>query len=199
MTAYCGLSCSKCDAYLATKESSDKKREETAQKWSEMYQDDIKADQINCDGCKSNGARFFNCNICKIRECCLAKSVENCAACENYICETLSEFIKVAPEAGLALTTLRSRKNNLIYAIQGGSIGSAFWLFYGMMLFKIDYPPLILYAIFVIFNIPAVLVGILSGDRHPNVPLMVLSVIIQWYLIFYIIARYKTKNTRNNT
>jgi len=33
MIAYCGLDCSKCDAYLATIENSDLRRIETAQKW----------------------------------------------------------------------------------------------------------------------------------------------------------------------
>jgi hypothetical protein len=60
MIAYCGLNCSKCDAYLATQESDEMKREETAKKWSQMYRAEIKANQINCDGCKSNGAKFFH-------------------------------------------------------------------------------------------------------------------------------------------
>ena len=116
MIAYCGLNCLECDAYIATQKNSDKKREKTAQKWSKlfkeakMYQVDIKPEQICCDGCKSNGARFFHCEMCKIRECCLAKGIENCAACKDYICETLAEFIKLAPEAGNTLAQLRTKK-----------------------------------------------------------------------------------------
>ncbi len=108
MIAYCGLNCSTCDAYLATQESDEMKREETAKKWSQMYRAEIKANQINCNGCKSNGAKFFHCNNCDIRKCCLEKGVENCAACKDYICETLSGFIKLAPEAGHALAQLRT-------------------------------------------------------------------------------------------
>jgi len=108
MIAYCGLNCSKCEAYLATRENNDRKREETARKWSKMYGADIKADQINCGGCKSNGAKFFHCDMCEIRRCSSAKGLENCAACESYICDTLAGFIKLAPEAGLALEKLRS-------------------------------------------------------------------------------------------
>jgi len=55
MIAYCGLNCSKCDAYLATIENNDAKKKETAQKWSKMYQFEMSPDQINCDGCKSSG------------------------------------------------------------------------------------------------------------------------------------------------
>lgn len=108
MIASCGLDCSKCDAYLATQENDEIKREAVAKKWSQMYRAEIRAEQINCDGCKSNGAKFFHCNDCDIRECCLEKGVENCAACKDYICETLSGFIKLAPGAGSALAQLRT-------------------------------------------------------------------------------------------
>jgi len=107
MIAYCGLDCSICDAYLATQENNEIKREQTSKKWSQMYQVEIKVDQINCDGCKSNGAKFFHCSNCDIRKCCLEKGVEYCAECEDYICDTLSGFIKLAPEAGHALAKVR--------------------------------------------------------------------------------------------
>jgi hypothetical protein len=108
MIAYCGLNCSNCDAYRATQEDNDDKRIETARKWSKMYQADITPDQINCDGCNSGGVKFFHCNMCDIRQCCISNNVENCAACENYICDILAGFIKLAPEAGRALEKLRS-------------------------------------------------------------------------------------------
>lgn len=107
MIAYCGLDCSKCDAYLATRENNDTKRQETAQKWSQMYKHDIKPTQINCDGCKSIGTKFFHCGNCEIRQCGTSKGVAHCAACENYICDTLAGFIKLAPGAGLALERLK--------------------------------------------------------------------------------------------
>lgn len=107
MIAYCGLDCSTCDALLATTTDSDEKRKETAREWSRLYQADIKPEQIHCDGCKSDGVKFFHCGNCEIRSCCLSKGVDHCAACGDYICDTLAGFIKLAPQAGKALKTLR--------------------------------------------------------------------------------------------
>ncbi len=107
MIAYCGLDCSQCGAYQATRLDNDQKRAETAKLWSQLYQADIKADQINCTGCKSKGVKFSHCSVCEIRECCISRGIDHCAACDDYICDKLSQFIKLAPEAGTALEQLR--------------------------------------------------------------------------------------------
>ena len=108
MIAYCGMDCTKCDGYLATQEDNDLKRQEVAKNWSAKYNTEIKPEQINCHGCKSDGLKFFFTeSICEIRKCNIEMETENCAKCDKYICEKLGEFIKLAPPVGEALELLR--------------------------------------------------------------------------------------------
>ncbi len=108
MIAYCGLDCSKCDGYLATQADDDDKRAAVAKQWSAQYGADIKPEHINCDGCSSEGRKFFYCSeMCEVRKCAMAKAVPNCAACDDYACDTLEKFFALAPDARTALDALR--------------------------------------------------------------------------------------------
>jgi len=108
LIAACGLTCSECPAYIATLKNDDALRAETAKKWSEMFKADIKAEDINCDGCTSNSPRLFNyCGVCVIRKCAGEKKVANCAYCPEYSCQKLDEFLAQVPEARKALEEIR--------------------------------------------------------------------------------------------
>lgn len=108
MISCCGLDCSKCEGYLATQADDDEMRASVARQWSERHNADIKAEHINCDGCRSDGRKFVYCSdLCEIRKCCMDKGFANCAACDQYVCGKLEAFLQLAPEVRAALDALR--------------------------------------------------------------------------------------------
>jgi len=99
----CGLDCSSCPAFIATfiatKNNNDSLREKTAKEWTERYRKDgrnrptVKAEDINCNGCLSDGPIYLYCRQCKIRQCGLEKKITNCRKCTNYnSCDKLKEL-----------------------------------------------------------------------------------------------------------
>jgi len=101
MIAICGLDCEKCDAYLATINNDQALREKTAKLWSEMNHVTILPEHINCEGCRTNGAKTVYCDrLCGIRQCALKKGFETCGDCpELDSCQTVAMVIGNNPDA----------------------------------------------------------------------------------------------------
>lgn len=98
MIAYCGLNCSDCLAYKATRANSDDLRKATAEEWQKQFNANITYKDINCLGCQSN-LLFSHCQVCEIRKCASSKSIENCGSCESFSCSKLDEILNHVPEA----------------------------------------------------------------------------------------------------
>ena len=111
MIAYCGISCSDCAAYIATQKNDDALRAKTAKEWSERFKREVKASDLDCDGCPSDSQRIIQyCKICEIRKCAREKKLASCALCNSYPCEKLSKFLAGAPAAKKTLEDMRQRK-----------------------------------------------------------------------------------------
>jgi hypothetical protein len=109
MIAFCGLDCHQCGAFLATRENDDAKRREVAEFWSKEFGANIQPQDINCDGCLSEGGVLFHhCEVCEIRKCGVDKAVENCAYCAEFACDKLENFLSMVPEAKARLDRIRS-------------------------------------------------------------------------------------------
>jgi len=109
MIAFCGLTCTECPAFVATQKDDDKEKKKVAEMWSKEFNEEVKPEDINCDGCLTEeGGRVFNyCQTCKIRKCAKEKEIKNCAYCDDYACDKLNDFFKMAPEAKTALAEIR--------------------------------------------------------------------------------------------
>ena len=101
MIAFCGLDCSKCDAFLATVRDDEELRIQTAKKWSAWNGVEIPPEQIRCEGCLGNGVKTVYCDsLCAIRKCAAEKKLVNCAGCPGWKdCGTLQEILANSPEA----------------------------------------------------------------------------------------------------
>ena len=106
--ATCGLTCTECPAYLATKAADQLALEELAKTWSVEYNAELTAADCTCEGCHSTtGPWMSHCAVCEIRSCGSERGVESCAECSDYACEKLTAFFEFVPEAKATLDALR--------------------------------------------------------------------------------------------
>ncbi len=89
--ACCGLVCSVCPAYVATRSGERDALKRVAAEWRELFgMPDIAADDVACDGCLARDGRLWaHCADCAVRTCAMRRSVTNCGHCPDYACEKL--------------------------------------------------------------------------------------------------------------
>ena len=108
MIAYCGVDCFECPTFRAAQKDDDQKRMKVAELWSVVFKMELKAEDINCDGCLTKSGRLFNhCKVCYIRKCCQEKKIDNCAYCHEFICQELDFIFKAIPKAKTNLEEIR--------------------------------------------------------------------------------------------
>jgi hypothetical protein len=114
--AYCGLDCTTCPVYIATQTSDRALQEKTAREWSELYspythRNDLRAEEMVCDGCKAAEDRvFLGCRACAMRACARGRKFDTCAECDRFeSCEPLNGFFTQAADAKERLLALRRK------------------------------------------------------------------------------------------
>jgi len=99
MIAYCGLICTDCPAYQATRANDEKKAAETAALWAKEYGISVTVADVWCDGCLVGGRKCAHCAECEVRACGAARSVANCGRCPDFSCGKTEKFFAMAPFA----------------------------------------------------------------------------------------------------
>lgn len=106
IVAYCGLICTDCPAYLATKADDRETVEKVAAQWRKEYNaPNITAEYVYCEGCLGEGGRKCgHCAECELRACGVAQGVANCGCCPTYaFCEKIQGFFAMVPQARAVL------------------------------------------------------------------------------------------------
>ena len=103
--AYCGLVCTECPAFIATRENDTDKLKALAMEW---YGEEGKATFCLCDGCTTAGRKNNHCLECGVRLCAIERGVANCAYCDDYGCEILTGLFQDIPLAKENLERIRA-------------------------------------------------------------------------------------------
>ena len=109
MTAYCGLVCTNCPTYLATRANDDDARKKTVDLYEKKFGFKLKIEDINCDGCLSVGGKLIGyCRTCEIRKCGMEKKLDACAVCDEQPCGKLKRFHEFSADAKAGFDALVS-------------------------------------------------------------------------------------------
>ena len=111
IVAYCGIVCTECPTYKATKKNDNKARSKIAEEWSRQYQHTFNTEDINCNGCLAVGnVQIGYCKVCEIRKCGSDRKVLNCGYCVEYPCDKLNNFHTRVVKAKAKLEAIRNKK-----------------------------------------------------------------------------------------
>ena len=93
----CGYRCDLCLAYQPNIIKHPVNRQKLSDGWFKYFGFRLPPEVICCDGCLGENPNLIDQN-CPVRPCVLARGLENCAQCEQYICEKLSERLVIFEE-----------------------------------------------------------------------------------------------------
>lgn len=101
LIAYCGIDCSKCDAYIATTTNDQTLLAKTAAYWSKLNGVTITPEDLRCEGCRTSGVKTMYCSsLCKIKQCAISKQYETCGNCKTLEqCPMITSIAKFHKDA----------------------------------------------------------------------------------------------------
>jgi hypothetical protein len=110
MIAYCGLECTSCEAFLATRDHDVGRARATAEAWSLQFGIQVAVEHVWCDGCLVGGQKCAHCGECEIRACARGRAVASCGACDDYPCATVGQLLAMVPDARARLDAIRAAR-----------------------------------------------------------------------------------------
>ena len=86
----CGFRCDLCLAYRPNIEAHPENRQMLSDGWHTYFGFRLSPEDIPCDGCAANSPVTLD-QGCQVKPCVTQKGLANCADCDAYICEKLTE------------------------------------------------------------------------------------------------------------
>jgi hypothetical protein len=90
----CGYRCDLCLAYRPNVEQNPDNQQKLSEGWFKYFGFRLEPESILCDGCRAHNPRLID-NGCPVRPCVIARGLENCAQCAEYICDKLTQRLVV--------------------------------------------------------------------------------------------------------
>jgi hypothetical protein len=93
----CGYRCDLCLAYRPNVERHPENGQKLSAGWHQYFGFYLPPEAICCDGCLAENPHLID-ETCPVRPCVIQHALDNCAQCEQYICEKLVERLVVLEE-----------------------------------------------------------------------------------------------------
>ena len=93
----CGYRCDLCLAYRPNIEKDPSKQQKLSDGWYKFFGFRIEPENIICDGCMEDHPKLID-QSCPVRPCVIAMGLDNCAECDQYVCEKLKVRIVLYEE-----------------------------------------------------------------------------------------------------
>ncbi len=107
LLAPCGIDCAVCEAYKATQTNDQELFHKLADNYKKRFDKVVSYDQLECDGCPSDGRHIGFCAKCEIRACAFGKGYATCAECADFPCTKGSFIWTENSKSKAALETLK--------------------------------------------------------------------------------------------
>lgn len=93
----CGYRCDLCLAYQPNVQAHPENQVILSDGWFKYFGFRVPPEKILCDGCMQANPHLLD-QECPVRPCVLAKGIDHCAQCDEYVCPKLKERLVVFAE-----------------------------------------------------------------------------------------------------
>jgi hypothetical protein len=93
----CGYRCDLCLAYKPNIMATPANRQKLSDGWHRYFGFRTPPEQICCDGCMEEYPNLLD-KTCPVRPCVIEKGLDNCAQCEQYVCDKLRQRLVIREE-----------------------------------------------------------------------------------------------------